>query len=88
MPLLFPFPQSARLEADRKTQLNLRRIALLVLAAPDNTFAPQIGALEEKCVELFTATPVSAPSSSIWPDLFILLRALVLKTSTVYIAPL
>jgi hypothetical protein len=79
---------SARLDADRKTQLNLRRIALLILAASTDTFAPSIGPLSETIVALFTATPVSAPSSSIWPDLFILLRTLVLKTSSVHIAPL
>ena len=79
---------SARMEADRKTQLNLRRVALLLLSCPNDAFVVTVGAIEEKIVELFSATPVSAPSSSVWTDVFVLLRALVLKVSAVHLAAL
>ena len=79
---------SARMEADRKTQLNLRRIAMLLIASPDDTFAANVGMLEDKLIELLTATPVSAPSSSVWAEVFMVLRAIVLKTDAIHVAPL
>lgn len=79
---------SARQEADRRTQLNLRRIATLVLAAPDDTFVPHIGEIEQKIVELLTATPASSPSSATRAELFLLLRALIFKISSIHLAPL
>ncbi|TLD19463.1 cellular morphogenesis regulator dopa [Venturia nashicola] len=79
---------SARMEADRKTQLNLRRIALLILSSDEDTFVPNIRGLEEKIVELLTATPTSSPSSATRSDIFMVLRALILKTSSVHLAPL
>ncbi|ORX98613.1 Dopey, N-terminal-domain-containing protein [Clohesyomyces aquaticus] len=78
---------SARQEADRKAQLTLRRIALLVLAAPEDSFTPNLPQVLEKIVELLTATPASSPSSTTRPDLLILLRSLILKTSAVHLAP-
>lgn len=79
---------SARMDADKKTQLNLRRIALLILSCAEDTFVPNIAVLEEKIVELFTATPTSSPSSATWSEVYMVLRALVLKTSSVNLAPL
>lgn len=77
---------SARLEADRKTQLNLRRIAALILAVPDDTFVTELSAIYEKIVELLSATTTSSPSSTIRAEIYILLRALVLKTSPIHLA--
>jgi hypothetical protein len=77
---------SARLESDRKTQLNLRRIATLVLSAPDDTFVADLAALEEKVVELLSATPTSSPSSTTRGEIYMVLRALMLKTSPVHLA--
>jgi hypothetical protein len=77
---------SARLESDRKTQLNLHRIATLVLAAPDDTFVADLAALEEKVVELLSATPTSSPSSTTRGEIYMVLRALILKTSPVHLA--
>jgi hypothetical protein len=77
---------SARQEADRKTQLNLRRIALLILASPEDAYTPNIPQILEKVVELLTATPATSPSSATRADVFILLRAVVLKTSHVPLA--
>ena len=79
---------SARLEADRKTQLNLRRIATLVLACPVDTFVADLPALIEKLTELLTATATSSPSSTTRSDIYLLLRALILRISAVHLAPL
>jgi hypothetical protein len=77
---------SARQEADRKTQLNLRRIALLILASPEDAYTPSVPQILEKVVELLTATPATSPSSATRADVFILLRAIILKTSLVSLA--
>lgn len=79
---------SARQEADRKTQLTLRRIAVLILASGEDAFTTSIPQIMEKVVELLTATPASSPSSMTRADVHILLRALVLKTSSIHLAPL
>ncbi len=79
---------SARLEADRKTQLNLRRMATLTLAATDDACVVNLASIQEKVVEILTATAASSPSSMTRAEVFMLLRALVLKTSTVHLAPL
>jgi hypothetical protein len=79
---------SARQEADRKTQLNLRRIALLVLASSEDAFTPNMPQLFEKIVELLTATHATSPSSATRADVLVLLRAIILKTSHVHLASL
>jgi hypothetical protein len=79
---------SARQEADRKTQLNLRRIALLILASPEDAFTPNIPQILEKVVELLTATHATSPSSATRADVLILLRAIILRTSHVHLASL
>ncbi|KAF1970356.1 cellular morphogenesis regulator dopa [Bimuria novae-zelandiae CBS 107.79] len=79
---------SARQEADRKTQLTLRRIALLVLASAVDAFTPALPSIMEKLVELLAATPASSPSSATRADALILLRVLILKTSNIHLAPL
>ncbi|CZR50608.1 probable regulator of reproduction DopA [Phialocephala subalpina] len=79
---------SARLEADRKTQLNLRRIATLILATVDDNFVTDLPAMQEKIVELLPATTTSSPSSTTRADIYLLLRALALKTSAIHFATL
>lgn len=79
---------SARQEADRKTQLTLRRIALLILASAEDAFTPNIPQILEKVVELLSATPASSPSSITRADVVVLLRAVILKTSPVHLAAL
>ncbi|KAH0542943.1 hypothetical protein FGG08_002712 [Glutinoglossum americanum] len=79
---------SARQEADRKTQLNLRRIALLILAADEDAFVANMLGIEEKLVELLTTTAASSPSSIIRAEVYMVLRALVLKISALHLAPL
>ncbi|RDW78114.1 hypothetical protein BP5796_05966 [Coleophoma crateriformis] len=79
---------SARLEADRKTQLNLRRVAALVLATVDDNFVIDLPTMQEKMVDLLGATSTSSPSSTTRADIYLLLRALALKTSAVHLAML
>jgi hypothetical protein len=79
---------SARLEADRKTQLNLRRIATLVLACGIDTFVTDLQAILERVVDLLAATATSSPSSTTRADIYMVLRALVLRTSAIHLAPL
>lgn len=78
---------AARLEADRKAQLNLRRIALLILSANDDHFIPDLPDLLQKLEDLLAATSVSSPSSSTRAEIFMVLRSVVLKTSTTNLAP-
>lgn len=79
---------SARLEADRKTQVNLRRIAALVLASAEDTFVTDLPAICEKLGELLTATATSSPSSNTRADVYMVVRALVLKVSPIHLAML
>ena len=79
---------SARLEADRKTQLTLRRIAALVLACGADAFTADLPAVADKLTELLAATATSSPSSTTRAEVYMLLRALVLRTSAVHLAPL
>jgi hypothetical protein len=79
---------SARLEADRKTQLNLRRMATLVLASNNETFVTDLPMIFEKLVELLGATSTSSPSSTTRAEVYLLVRALVLKTSAEHLAKL
>lgn len=79
---------SARMEADRKTQLNLRRIAFLILASSQDNFVPNIGNLVEKMEELLTATSTSSPSSTTKAEIYMVFRALVLRVSSVHLSPL
>ncbi|KAG9248865.1 Dopey, N-terminal-domain-containing protein [Calycina marina] len=79
---------SARLESDRRTQLNLRRAATLILATGDDHFVIDLPAMQEKIVDLLSATTTSSPSSTTRADICLLLRALVLKTSAIHLANL
>jgi hypothetical protein len=79
---------SARLEADRKTQLNLRRIATLILASAEDTFVTDLPTILDKLVELLGATSTSSPSSTTRAEVYMVVRALVLKTSPIHLAPL
>ncbi|KAK3111131.1 hypothetical protein LTR53_013928 [Teratosphaeriaceae sp. CCFEE 6253] len=79
---------AARLEADRRTQLNLRRLCLLLQSSPEDTWVSYLRDLDEKLVELFAATASSSPSAAIKADLYVLCRALILAFSAVHLAPL
>lgn len=72
---------AARLDADRKTQLNLRRIALLLLSCKSDTFVSSLSLMDEKLSELATATLSSSPSSTTRAEFFMVFRALILSIS-------
>ncbi|KAF2211131.1 hypothetical protein CERZMDRAFT_85681 [Cercospora zeae-maydis SCOH1-5] len=78
---------AARLEADRKTQLNLRRISLLFLASPEDSYVPHLRTIEEKMSELFDASPSSSPSAAIKAELFLLCRVLAISVSAAHLSP-
>lgn len=79
---------SARLEADRKIQLNLRRVATLLLAAPNDSFVVHLGAIQAKIMDLLSATAASSPSSATRAEIYIVLRALMLKNLPIHLASL
>lgn len=79
---------SARLEADRKTQLNLRRVATLILASAEDAFVTDLPTISDKLTELFSATSTSSPSSTTRAEVYMVVRALVLKTSAIHLAML
>ncbi len=79
---------SARLEADRKTQLNLRRIATLILACNTDAFTADLPPILDKLVELLGATSTSSPSSTTRAEVYMVVRALVLKASAIHLAVL
>ena len=76
---------SARVETDRKTQLNLRRLALLILAGTDDGIIANLNVIYERLSELMSATSTSSPSSATRMDIYMLLRALLLKTSAIHL---
>ncbi|PYI12754.1 hypothetical protein BO78DRAFT_357133 [Aspergillus sclerotiicarbonarius CBS 121057] len=77
---------AARLEADRKAQLNLRRISLLILSANDDYFITELPALLQKLEDLLGATSSSSPSSTTRSEVFMVLRALALKSTATTLA--
>ena len=79
---------AARSETDRKTQLSLRRTTLLFLVANQDMFMSTIGIVQEKVVELLTATVTSSPSSATRADVYILLRAILMKVSSTHLSGL
>lgn len=79
---------SARLEADRKTQLNLRRVATLILASAEDAFVTDLTTISDKLTELLSATSTSSPSSTTRAEVYMVVRALVLKTSAIHLAML
>lgn len=78
---------AARLEADRKAQLNLRRIAVLILSANNDYFVGELPGLLQRLEDLLAATSSSSPSSATRAEVFLVLRALALKSSATTIAP-
>ena len=79
---------SVRLEADRKSQINLRRVAFLTLSAADDAFVANINAVQEKITDLLNATAASSPSSVTRAEVYMVLRSLILKNSPEHIASL
>ena len=79
---------AARLEADKKSQLNLRRATLLVLALDTDALVPHMSTTIEKVTELLNASVTSSPSSATRAEIFMLIQAIVLKTQPVHLSSL
>lgn len=77
---------TTRADADKRTQVTLKRVALLLLATNEDSIIPHLDLLYQKTSELFEATPASAPSSAIRPELFTLVRALVCKIDSIHLS--
>lgn len=78
---------AARLEADRKAQLNLRRIALIILSADNDYFVGELPGLLQRLEDLLGASYSSSPSSATRAEVFMVLRALVLKATGATLSP-
>lgn len=79
---------AARTEADRKTQLELRRVATMILSADVDAALPYLPLISQKIEELLSATLESSPSLATRGDVYLLIRALLLKVGHVNLAPL
>ncbi|KAL4979041.1 protein dopey [Aspergillus desertorum] len=78
---------AARLDADRKAQLNLRRISLLILSTAEDYFIAEMPVLLQKLEDLLGATALSSPSSATRAEIFMVLRALILKSTATTMSP-
>ncbi|EHY58013.1 Protein dopey [Exophiala dermatitidis] len=76
---------AARTEADRKTQLTLRRIALLLLSVDIDALVAELSSILLKMEELLTATVSSSPSSATRADVYLVFRAIALTFSHVHL---
>ncbi len=63
-----------------KESVNLRRICCLLLAIEHDTFATHLGVLQVKLEELLTASSISSPSSTTRAEIYMVIRALILKS--------
>ncbi|RMZ88909.1 hypothetical protein DV736_g3873, partial [Chaetothyriales sp. CBS 134916] len=70
---------AARAEADKQTRSNLRRIALVLLAADVDTFVSSLSQMMTRIDELLSAMPSTSPSSATRGDVYLLLRAICLS---------
>jgi hypothetical protein len=77
---------AARLEADRRTQLTLRKTMLLMLACEQDTFLGNLTQLSDKLVDLCTADSSSSPSSTTRAEVFMVFRAMVLSFSPIHLS--
>jgi hypothetical protein len=77
---------AARLEADRRTQLTLRKTMLLMLACEQDTFVGNLTQILDKLVDLCTADSSSSPSSTTRAEVFMVFRAMVLSFSPIHLS--
>lgn len=77
---------AARMEADRRTQLTLRRVVLLLLACEQDTFMGNLDSILNWLVDLCTANVSSSPSSITRAEVFMVFRALILSFSSAHLS--
>jgi hypothetical protein len=79
---------AARAQEDGRTGGTLRRLALLLLACPEDSFAKNVPGLVAKLTELLSASATSSPSSGTRADVYLVVRALVLRINGVLLGSL
>lgn len=72
---------AARTEADRRTQLELKRVATCIVSLEVDAALPYLQQILQRIEELLGATLESSPSLATRADLYLLIRALLLKFS-------
>ncbi|KAI4747245.1 hypothetical protein E4T50_02454 [Aureobasidium sp. EXF-12298] len=77
---------AARLEADRRTQLTLRKMMLLMLACDQDILVGNLTPILDKLVDLCTANASSSPSSTTRAEVFMVFRAMILSFSPVHLS--
>ena len=77
---------SARQEADARTKSTLKRITTLVLASGTDSWVATLPGVFRKVAELLTATTTSSPSSATRAEVYVLLRALIVRTSAIHLS--
>ena len=77
---------AARLEADRRTQLILRRTVLFLLSCEQDTHVGNLELILNWLVELCAADASSSPSSATRAEVFLVLRAIVLSFTSVHLS--
>ncbi|KAH0179834.1 hypothetical protein KCU86_g14390, partial [Aureobasidium melanogenum] len=77
---------AARLEADRRTQLTLRKMMLLMLSCEQDIFVGNLTQILDKLVDLCTADASSSPSSTTRAEVFMVFRAMILSFSPIHLS--
>ncbi|KAJ6261069.1 hypothetical protein Dda_3734 [Drechslerella dactyloides] len=76
---------SARAEADKRIGSVLRRMTILLLAGDKDYFVVYLQEFEVKLLEVLSATAITSPSAATRCEVYLLLRALVLRTSSIHL---
>ncbi|KAF3902520.1 hypothetical protein ABW21_db0204640 [Orbilia brochopaga] len=76
---------SARAEADKRIGSVLRRMTILLLAGDKDYFVVYLQEFEGKLLEVLSATAITSPSAATRCEVYLLLRALVLRTSSIHL---
>ena len=77
---------AARLDADRRTQLVLRRAVLFLLACEQDTYVANLTLILNWLVDLCAADASSSPSSTTRAEVFMVFRAMVLSFSSTHLS--
>ncbi|KAK6355116.1 hypothetical protein TWF696_004239 [Orbilia brochopaga] len=76
---------SARAEADKRIGSVLRRMTILLLAGDKDYFVVYLQEFEGKLLEVLSATAITSPSAATRCEVYLFLRALVLRTSSIHL---
>ncbi|KAK6520878.1 hypothetical protein TWF506_001121 [Arthrobotrys conoides] len=76
---------SARAEADKRIGLVLRRMTMLLLAGEKDYFAIYLQEFEGKILEVLSANAITSPSAATRCEVYLFLRALVLRTDSIHL---